>query len=208
MTYCLIFICFWADTFRIEDQYNMHYQNLLLCTELFHIPPKIKIWTAAIFLNFNVKRHCLRTSQCIVLHENFKNYQNACFSKNSRYKVKKNLSYWIGLSTMQFLSVEKGCLVAILFVNIIISSKGDAINSDVIKTQCWKFRESTVRRWNTFLLLIKVWNKQINSKNFMKTMLNHRKLCKAISKYITKKLLQLYIVLNLFFWRSCPCKLG
>ena len=39
------------------------------------ISPKIKIWTAAIIINFIVKHHVLRTYQCRVLHENIKNYQ-------------------------------------------------------------------------------------------------------------------------------------
>ena len=56
------------------------------------ISPKIKIWTAAIIINFIVKHHVLWTYQCIVLHENIKNYQNACFPNDSRYKVLKNLS--------------------------------------------------------------------------------------------------------------------
>ena len=55
------------------------------------ISPKIKIWTAAIIINFIVK-HVLRTYQCRVLHENIKNYQNVCFPNDSRYKVIKNVS--------------------------------------------------------------------------------------------------------------------
>ena len=39
------------------------------------ISPKIKIWTAAIIINFIVKHHVLQTKQCRVLHENIKNYQ-------------------------------------------------------------------------------------------------------------------------------------
>ena len=45
------------------------------------------------------------------------------------------------------------------------------------------------------------------TKNFMKTMLNYGKLCKIISKYIMKMFQHLYgkiILLNEFFWRSCP----
>ena len=56
------------------------------------ISPKIKIWTAAIIINFIVKHHDLRTSQIIVLYENIKNYQNACFPNDSHYKFIKNLS--------------------------------------------------------------------------------------------------------------------
>ena len=43
--------------------------------------PKIKIWTAAIIINFIVKHHVLRTYQCRVdlLHENIENYQYVCF---------------------------------------------------------------------------------------------------------------------------------
>ena len=42
-------------------------------------------------------------------------------------------------------------------------------------------------------------------------MINQGKLCKTISKYIKKKVIALvweYIVLNSFFWHSCPRKLG
>ena len=39
------------------------------------ISPKIKIWTAAIIINFIVKHHVLRTYQSRVLHENIENYQ-------------------------------------------------------------------------------------------------------------------------------------
>ena len=56
------------------------------------ISPKIKIWTAAIIINFIVKHHVLRTYQCRVLHENIKNYQYVCFPNDSRYKVIKNMS--------------------------------------------------------------------------------------------------------------------
>ena len=56
------------------------------------ISPKIKIWTAAIIINFIVKHHVLRTYQCRVLHENIKNYQYVCFPNDSRYKVIKNAS--------------------------------------------------------------------------------------------------------------------
>ena len=53
------------------------------------ISPKIKIWTAAIIVNFIVKHHVLRTYQCRVRHENIKNYQYVCFPNDSRYKVIK-----------------------------------------------------------------------------------------------------------------------
>ena len=56
------------------------------------ILPKIKIWTAAIIINFIVKHHVLRTYQCSVFHENIKHYQYVCFSNDSRYKVFKNVS--------------------------------------------------------------------------------------------------------------------
>ena len=52
------------------------------------ISPKIKIWTATIIINFIVKYHVLLTYQCIVLHENIKNYQYVV----CRYKVIKNVS--------------------------------------------------------------------------------------------------------------------
>ena len=52
------------------------------------ISPKIKIWTAAIIINFIVK-HVLRTYQCRVLYENIKNYQYVCFPND---KVIKNVS--------------------------------------------------------------------------------------------------------------------
>ena len=71
------------------------------------ISRKINIWTAAIIINFIVKHHVLRTYQCRVLHENIKNYQYICFLNDSRYKVIKNVSYQIYLSTMKFLSDEK-----------------------------------------------------------------------------------------------------
>ena len=38
------------------------------------ILPKIKIWTAAIIINFIVKHHVLQTYQCRVIHENIENY--------------------------------------------------------------------------------------------------------------------------------------
>ena len=56
------------------------------------ISPKIKIWTAAITINFIVKHHVLQTYQCIVQYENMKNYQYGCFPNDSRYKVIKNVS--------------------------------------------------------------------------------------------------------------------
>ena len=55
------------------------------------ISPKVKIWTAAIMINFIVK-HVLQTYQCRVLHENIKNYQYVCFPNDSHYKVIKNVS--------------------------------------------------------------------------------------------------------------------
>ena len=55
------------------------------------ISPKIKIWTAAIIINFIVKHHVLQTYQ-VLLHENIKNYQYVCFPNDSRYKVIKNVS--------------------------------------------------------------------------------------------------------------------
>ena len=75
-----------------------------------------------------------------------------------------------------------------------ISSNGDVINSDVIKTKCWKFRESMVRPWNTFLSLFK--SREVMSNNI---------------KVYNKKVIVLvwkYIELNSFFWCRCPCKLG
>ena len=65
-----------------------------MCGTILHhaISPKIKIWTVAIIINVIVKHHVLRTYQCIVLHENIKNYQNACSPNGSRYKVIKYLS--------------------------------------------------------------------------------------------------------------------
>ena len=56
------------------------------------ISPKIKIWTAAIIINFILKHHVLLTYQCGVLHENIKNYQYVCIPNDSRYKVIKNVS--------------------------------------------------------------------------------------------------------------------
>ena len=56
------------------------------------ISPKIKIWTAAIIINFIVKHHVLQTYQCRVLHENIKNHQYVCFPNDSRYNVIKNVS--------------------------------------------------------------------------------------------------------------------
>ena len=56
------------------------------------ISSKIKIWTAAIIINFIVKHHVWQTYQCRVLHENIKNYQYVCFQNDSRYKVIKNVS--------------------------------------------------------------------------------------------------------------------
>ena len=90
---------------------------------------------------------------------------------------------------MKFLSVEKRFPVTILFVNIfqatvtsstVMSSKLNVENSAkacyVDKTHSHHFLKFEINK----------------SKNFMKTMLNHRKLFKTISKYITKKLLYLY----------------
>ena len=44
----------------------------------------------------------------------------------------------------------------------------------------------------------------------MKTMLNHGKLCKTIKVYYKKVIALVWenIVLNSFFWRTCPHKLG
>ena len=87
---------------------------------------------------------------------------------------------------MKFLSVEKQCPVAILFVNIspatVTSSKLNVENS--VKT---RYIDET----HSYCLLKFEINK---SKNFMKTMLNHEKLCKTVSKYmyIIKRLLHLY----------------
>ena len=73
------------------------------------ISPRIKIWTAAIIINFIIKHNVLRTYQCRELHENIKNYQYeyVCFPNYSRYKVIKNVSIEYTLSTRKFLSVEK-----------------------------------------------------------------------------------------------------
>ena len=69
-------------------QYFFILHTLILRTlELFS---QIKIGTAAIVINFIVKHHVLQTYQCIVLHENIKNYQNVCFPNDSRYKGFKN----------------------------------------------------------------------------------------------------------------------
>ena len=56
------------------------------------ISPKIKIWMAAIIINFIIKHHVLQTYQYRVLHENIKNYQYECFPNDSHYKVIKNVS--------------------------------------------------------------------------------------------------------------------
>ena len=53
------------------------------------ISPKIKIWAAAIIINFIVK-HVLRTYQCRVLNENIKKYQYVGFPNDRLYKVIKN----------------------------------------------------------------------------------------------------------------------
>ena len=55
------------------------------------ISPKIKIWTAAILINFIVKHHVLRTYQCRVLHGNINNYQYYCFPNVSRMTVATKL---------------------------------------------------------------------------------------------------------------------
>ena len=80
------------------------------------ISPKIKIWTAAIIINFIVKHHVLRTYQCRVFHENSKDYQYVCFPNDSRYKVIKNVS--IKLVDDEIIKRWKTIPVAILFVNI------------------------------------------------------------------------------------------
>ena len=89
---------FILHTFHIAYFDITYFRAFFTCVSMYGtilqpaISPKIKIWTAAIIIHFIVKHHVLRTSQCIVLRENIKHYQNACFPNDSRYKVIKNLS--------------------------------------------------------------------------------------------------------------------
>ena len=106
------------------------------------ISPKIKIWTAAIIINFILKQHILQTYQCRVLHENIKNYQYVCNRNDSRSKVIKNVSiqYTYQWWNFQALKNDPGSHPFCKH----ISSNGDVINGDVIKTKCWKFREMLI----------------------------------------------------------------
>ena len=92
---------------------------------------------------------------------------------------------------MKFLSVEKRCPVAILFV---IISPATVTSSTVTssKLNVENFAKAQYVDETHSYRFFKVLNKQIKSKNFMKMMLNHRKLCKIISKYIIERLLHLY----------------
>ena len=53
------------------------------------ISPKIKIWMAAIIINFIVKHHVLRTYQCRVIHENIKNTNMFVFGMTVATKLLK-----------------------------------------------------------------------------------------------------------------------
>ena len=93
------------------------------------------------------------------------------------------------IDIFKFLTIEKQCLVTILFVymslamvtsSTVTSSKLNVENS----RKAWCIDETHSYRFLKF---------EINkSKNSMKMMSNHRKLCKTISKYIIKRLLHLY----------------
>ena len=90
---------------------------------------------------------------------------------------------------MKFLSVEKQCPVAILFVNISLArATSSTVTSSKLNVEnSTKAQYLDETRSYHFLKFEK--NK---SKNFMKIMLTHRKLFKTISKYIIKRLLHLY----------------
>ena len=53
------------------------------------ISPKVKIWTAPLFINVIVKHFNLRTYQYIALHENIKNNRNVCFRMTVATKLLK-----------------------------------------------------------------------------------------------------------------------
>ena len=103
-----------------------------MCGNILHpaILPKIKICTVAIIINFIVKHHVLRIYQCIILHEDIKHYQNACFPNDSRYKVIKNLSTKYAYRQWNFQALKNGHHPFCKH----ISSNGDVINGDVFKT--------------------------------------------------------------------------
>ena len=90
---------------------------------------------------------------------------------------------------MKFSSVEKQCPVAILFVNIsLVTVKSSTVTSSKLNVEN-STKAQYVNETRSYRLLKFEINK---SKNFMKTKLNHGKLCKTISKYIMKRLLHLY----------------
>ena len=79
---------------------------------------------------------------------------------------------------MKILSVEKGCPITIFYVHIPLAT----VTSSTVTSSKLNVENSTKAHYvgethSYRLLKIEI----IKSKNFMKTMINHRKLCKTIS---------------------------
>ena len=91
---------------------------------------------------------------------------------------------------MKFSSIEKQCPVAILFVDISLAT----LMSSTVTSSKLSDENSAKARYVDETHSYRFLKFEINksSQIIMKTMINHRKLCKTISKYIIKRLLHLY----------------
>ena len=117
-----------------------------------------------------------------------KNNQNVCLANDSHYKVMKNLS-------IEYVIADE-IIKSLFFVYISLATL-TSLNCNVENcTKAWYVDETD--SYHFFL------NFEIKSKNFMKFILNHRMLCKTISKYIIKRLLHLY---GNILWATLPKKL-
>ena len=88
-----------------------------------------------------------------------------------------------------FKRFEKGCPVTIFFVYIPLATvTSSTVTSSKLNVENFTKAHYVDETHSYHFLKIEV----IKSKNFMKTMINHRKLCKTMSKYIIKRLLHLY----------------
>ena len=187
------------------------FSRVLLCTELFYIPPfhqKNQNMNGRHFINFIVKHHVLRTSQCIVLHENLKITRTLVSRITATIKLLK-ICLSNRLIDDEIFSAEKRCPVAILSVNISLST----VTSSTVTPSKFNVENSAKARYVNETYSYHLLKYEINKSNqriFTKTMFDHGKLCKTLSKYIKKKgycTCMEYILLTSFFWPSCPRKL-
>ena len=91
---------------------------------------------------------------------------------------------------MKFPSVEKRCPVAILIVDISLAT----VKSSTVTSSKLNDENSAKARFVDETHSYRFLKFEINKSHqiIMKTMINHWKLCKTISKYIIKRLLHLY----------------